>query len=68
MRKPRLSEKTIRKLYDEGKAYSGKFEYDLVTEWNEECNGYSDYLYCWDEECNYKKWLVPAQGLWTFQK
>lgn len=68
MRKPRLSKITIRELYDEGKVYSGKYEYELRTEWNEELKGYEEYLYRWDEECNYKRWEIPAEGIWAFQK
>lgn len=68
MRKPRLSEKTIRKLYEEGKAYSGKYEYELRTEWNEGYKGYVEYLHRWDEDNNYECWEVPAEGIWAFQK
>lgn len=67
MRKPRLSKKTIQKLYDEGKAYSGKYEYELRTEWDETLKGYGEYLYCWDEENNFRSWEVPAEGIWAFQ-
>lgn len=66
--KPKLSEKTIQKLYDEGKAYSRNYEYELRTEWNEEYKGYTEHLYRWDKENNYKSWEVPAEGIWAFQK
>lgn len=70
MRKPRLSKKTVNELYTIGKAYSGKYEYDLVTEFDEKCKAYKDYLYRWDMEDDYKyeKWEVPAEGIWAYEK
>lgn len=68
MRKPRLSERTIKRIYDEGRAYGEKYEYELITEWSEELNAYNDYLYCWDKDYNYKRWEVPPQGIWAFKK
>nr|DAX73678.1 MAG TPA: hypothetical protein [Microviridae sp.] len=44
MRKPRLSKRTIQKLYDEGKATSGKYEYITIREWDNEVNAYVDNL------------------------
>ena len=68
MRKPRLSKSTIKKLFHEGKAYSGKYEYELRTEWNEELKAYDENLYRWDENNDYTKWEVPAEGIWAFEK
>ena len=67
MRKPRLSKKTIQKLYDEGKATSGKYEYTAMCEWDDKLNAYVDYLYRWGKNNNYKRWAVPAEGIWAFE-
>lgn len=68
MRKPRLSETTIKKLYNGETATSGKYEYEFKTEYDDDYNAYGDYLYRWDEENNYERWEVPAEGLWAFEK
>ena len=68
MRKPRLSEKTIQKLYDEGRATSGKYEYTVMREWDDELNAYVDYLYRWDENNNCECWTIPAEGIWAFER
>lgn len=68
IRKPKLSEKTIRTIYNEGKAYSGKYEYEIAQEWNYELNAYVEYLTRWDENGDYKEWEIPAEGIWAFQK
>lgn len=68
MKKPRLSEKTINKLYTIGKAYTKKYEYELKTEWEDKYGAYTEYLYRWDEENNYGRWEVPATGIWAFEK
>ena len=68
MRKPKLSEKTIKELYNKGEAYSKNYEYEVTGEWNEDLNAYEDYLYRWDKEYNHEKWLIPAEGIWAFQK
>ena len=68
MRKPRLSKRTIQKLYDEGKATSGKYEYITMREWDNKLNAYVDNLYRWDENDNYECWTIPAEGIWAFEK
>ncbi len=67
-RKPRLSTSTIEKLFHEGKAYSGKYEYELKTEWDDDYKAYGDRLYRWDENNDYESWEVPAQGIWAFEE
>ena len=68
MRKPRLSKDTIENLYHEGKAYSGKYEYETDAKWDEELNNYVEVLRRWDENNDYKEWRIPAEGLWAFEK
>lgn len=68
MRKPRLSRNTIEKLFHEGTANTGKYEYEIGAEWNDELNGYQEKLYRWDEDNNYEAWEIPAEGIWAFEK
>lgn len=66
MRKPRLSESTIEKLYNGEQVNSGKYEYELVTEWDDNYGAYSEHIYRWDQNNGYESWEVPAEGVWAF--
>ena len=68
MRKPRLSKRTIETLYNEGKAYSGKYEYEITRDWSDKYNNYVENLTRWDEDNNYKEWEIPPEGIWAFEK
>lgn len=68
MRKPRLSKKTIETLFHEGKAYSGKYEYELTRDWSDEYNTYIDHLTRWDQNNNYGAWTLGTKGLYEFEK
>lgn len=68
MRKPRLKKATIEKLFHEGKAFSGKYEYELTRDWNNDLNTFEDKLTRWDEDNNYEEWEIPAaEGIWAFE-
>lgn len=67
MRKPRLSEKTLERLFDEGRAATGKYEYEITERWNDKLNAYEEVLTRWGNDNNYVEWEVPAQGIWTFK-
>lgn len=69
MRKPRLSRNTIEKLFHEGKARSGKYEYEIKQNWDDELNTYVEKLTRWDENNNYEEWETPAnEGIWAFEE
>lgn len=69
MKKPRLSKSTIKTLFHEGKAYSGKYEYEITRDWSDELNTYVEKLTRWDEDNNYNEWEIPAnKGIWAFEK
>lgn len=69
MKKPRLSERTIRRLYDTGEATSGKYKYEITRKWDEDLNTFVDRLTRWDENLNYEEWEIPAaEGIWGFEK
>jgi hypothetical protein len=68
IRKPRLSKRTIETLYNEGKAYSGKYEYEITRDWSDKYNNYVENLTRWDEDNNYKEWEIPPEGIWAFEK
>lgn len=68
MRKPRLSKSTIEKLYNGETVNSGKYEYEVKTEWDDELNRYVEKLYRWDESNGYEVWKVDTWGLWEFEK
>lgn len=69
MRKPRLSKNTIETLFHEGRARSGKYEYETTQKWDDEINAYVETLTRWDENNNYEEWEMPAnEGIWAFEK
>lgn len=69
MKKPKLSETTIAKLYSGEKVTYGKYEYELKTEWNDKLNAYEEVLYRWDNDVgDYEYWITGAKGLWGFLK
>lgn len=68
MRKPRLSEKTIKTLFCEGKAYSGKYEYETTQRWDDELNTYVEILTRWDENNECEEWIIPKEGIYAFEK
>ena len=69
MRKPRMSKKTIETLFHEGRAKSGKYEYEITMGWSDEFNTYVERLTRWDEDNNYEEWEIPAnEGIWAFEK
>ena len=68
MRKPRLSESTVEKLFRGEKVNIGKYEYETGVEWDDNYGAYIEYLYRWDENNNYESWEIPAEGLWAFLK
>lgn len=69
MRKPRLSRKTIETLFHEGRAKSGKYEYEITPKWDKELNTYVKNLTRWDEDLNYEEWEIPGnEGIWAFEK
>lgn len=68
MRKPRLSKKTIEKLFHGETVNSGKYEYCVRTQWNDDLNAFADILTRWDEDNNYEEWEIPAEGIYAFEK
>lgn len=69
MRKPRLSRDTIETLFHEGRKRSGKYEYEITSDWNDELNTYEEHLTRWDEDNNYEEWEIPAnEGIWAFEE
>ena len=68
MRKPRLSKNTIEKLFHEGRARSGKYEYEITQDWDGKINAYVDKLTRWDKDDNYDEWEITAKGIWEFEE
>nr|DAH99350.1 MAG TPA: hypothetical protein [Microviridae sp.] len=68
MGKPRLSKSTIEKLYNGEEVTSGKYEYEVKTEWDDKLKAYCETLYRWDENNNYKAWKLGCEGLWEFER
>lgn len=67
MRKPRLSKKTIEKLFRGEVVKNGKYEYATSVHWNAELQAFEDILTRWDENNNYKEWTMGYQGLYEFE-
>lgn len=68
MRKPRLSERTIEKLFHGEVAKIGKYEYATSVRWNAELQTFEDILTRWDEDNNYEEWTMGNQGIYEFKK
>ena len=68
MRKPRLSKNTIETLFREGRAHSGKYEYEVTQNWDDEINTYVEKMTRWDKDNNCDEWEVPIEGIWAFEK
>lgn len=68
MRKPRLSRTTIEELFHSGRAKSGKYEYVTSGRWNEKAHAYEEILTRWDENNDYREWLIGCKGIWEFEK
>lgn len=68
MKKPRLSENTIEKLYNGQRVYSKNYMYEVTRDWSDEYNTYVDKLTRWEEDGDYNDWLIPAEGIWAFEK
>lgn len=68
MRKPRLSKSTIERLYNAEKVKSGKYEYEVRTEWSDDYSTHRDFLCRWDENNNCETWELSKWGLWELEK
>lgn len=68
MRKPRLTENTIKTLLDEGEATVGQYLYEYKQKWNPKTRMTEEYLYRWTKEGAVEKWLCDVNGLWAYEK
>lgn len=68
MRKPRLSDNTIKKLMNGMYVKAQNCQYSLESEWNDELFTYEEVLYRIDTKTGYidRYVLTAPEGLWAF--